>query len=262
MEDRTPVQVAEPEVTAPTSAQEASDAFGDGDGLTVVGGGTLVMPLFARGEVRPRRALLLHAAGLNGVSADGDTVRIGAMATLEDIAAVAPEPLASAARIPDPEIRAQATLGGNLHWQGDLQAPLIALRAQVRSTGAGGEVTEPIEAFLARDDARLVLEVAFARPRSGAYVDQRRIHAATYTVLSVAVARWEDCTTVAVGGMGPRGIRCESVERALAGGADGPTAAAAADLEGHDDALASAWYRRRVLPVLIARALNRLEETA
>jgi CO/xanthine dehydrogenase FAD-binding subunit len=62
--------------------------------------------------------------------------------------------------------------------------------------------------------------------------------------------------------MGPRGLRCESVERALAEGADRATAAAAADLEGHDDALASAWYRRRVLPVLIARALNRLEETA
>jgi CO/xanthine dehydrogenase FAD-binding subunit len=32
------------------------------------------------------------------------------------------------------------------------------------------------------------------------------------------------------------------------------------DVRPEDDPLASAWYRRRVLPVLVARALEQLEE--
>ena len=36
--------------------------------------------------------------------------------------------------------------------------------------------------------------------------------------------------------------------------------AAAADATFADDALASAWYRKRTLPVLVRRALTQLEE--
>ena len=36
--------------------------------------------------------------------------------------------------------------------------------------------------------------------------------------------------------------------------------AAAADVTFADDALASAWYRTRTLPVLVRRALTQLEE--
>lgn len=254
--------LAQAEAIIPASPEEAAAAFGDGSGVAVVGGATIVTPLAARGEVQASRVLLLHRAGLDGVDAEGDTITLGAMATFEQIARVAPEPLASAALIPDPEIRRQATLGGNLHWPGDLQAPLIALGARVRSTGDGGEVNEPIEDYLARSEPRLVLDVQFARPSAGAYVGQRRTHAATFTVMSVAVAQTEQGTAVAMGGMGPRAVRCPSVERALAGGAE-PEAAAAAvsgDVEPHDDALAPGWYRQRVAPVLITRALNRLRE--
>jgi CO/xanthine dehydrogenase FAD-binding subunit len=59
-------------------------------------------------------------------------------------------------------------------------------------------------------------------------------------------------------------VRCPSVERALADGADPATAAERVldDVEPHDDALASAWYRKRMLPKLVARALGDLSGRA
>lgn len=251
-----------PEVSVPRSPEQAIAAFGDGTGVTVIGGGTVLMPRIARGTLRPRHALLLHVAGMDAVSADATSVTLGATATLQAVADAAPEPLAAAARIPDREIRAQATLGGNLHWPGDLQAPLIALRARVRSAGTGGEREDAIEDYLTAVDSRLALAVTCERPLAGAYVAQRRVHSATYTVASIAVARFADGIAVAAGGAGPHGVRCPSVEAALAGGADPSTAAAeiAADVDPPDDPLASAWYRRRILPVLVTRALALLEE--
>jgi CO/xanthine dehydrogenase FAD-binding subunit len=56
-------------------------------------------------------------------------------------------------------------------------------------------------------------------------------------------------------------VRARSVEQALAGGASTQDAAEKVldDVELRDDALASAWYRRRTLPVLVRRALDNLE---
>src|SRR3954454_10766366 len=133
------------EVLLPTSRDEAVRLYGDGSGLTVVGGGTIVMPEIAVHGVRPARALLLSAAGLSGLRSTNGSITIGAttpLSALDD----APEPLASIARhVADVEIRGQATVGGNIcappgiaSARGDLQAPLIALGARVRSAGAGG----------------------------------------------------------------------------------------------------------------------------
>jgi CO/xanthine dehydrogenase FAD-binding subunit len=66
---------------------------------------------------------------------------------------------------------------------------------------------------------------------------------------------------IALGGVGPRPLRATAAEAALTGRPfDRPHVEAAADaaLEDanpFDDAYASAWYRRRVLPVHIRRAL-------
>jgi CO/xanthine dehydrogenase FAD-binding subunit len=245
------------------SEAEAVAAFGDGSGITVIGGGTVVTPLVAHGVLWPKTVLMLQHAGLGGI-VDGGTLEIGATATLAAVAGVAPEPLAAAARIPDYEIRGQGTLGGNIMIGGDLQAALVALGARVRSAGAGGERTEPVAEFITAPGGRLVLSVEVPRPRAGAFVQQRRRHSHTHPVLTVAVARRTDGSVhVAVGSLAERApaVACPSVEHALAAGA-GPREAAARvvdDVSPEDDPLASAWYRRRVLPVLVARALEQLE---
>ena len=106
--------VADVNVVVPTSADEALAAFGDGTDVTVVGGGTIVMPELIAGRLRPKRALLLARAGLDGITRKGGTVTVGAatpVSALED----GDEPLATAARhLADLEVRAQATVGGNL----------------------------------------------------------------------------------------------------------------------------------------------------
>jgi CO/xanthine dehydrogenase FAD-binding subunit len=254
----------------PASAAEAVKAFDDGTGVTVFAGGTILMPQIAYDRYPSGgRTLLLARAGMDEISGDG-TVTIGSMTRLSTLAASDLEPLATAAGdVGDLEIRGQATVGGNLcappgaeSPRGDLQAPLLAVGARVRSAGAGGERTEPVEDFLASADGepRLVLAIEIDRPSRAAYLSQRRAHAHSYAVMSVACAETSDWVRVAVGGVGPRAVRLSGVERALADGAAPAAAAAKAleDVEPADDALASAWYRRTVLPLLVARALEQL----
>ena len=248
------------DVLLPTSPEEAARAFGDGQGVTVVGGGTVVLPEITYGRLKPARVVMLARAGLDRVTREGGVVTIGAavpVAALEN----GDEPLASAARhLGDPEIRGQATVGGNLCAgpggetpRGDLQAPLIALGARARSVGAGGERTEPIEDFLAGGAGRLVLDVSYDDvPRRAGYAAARRPHAHHYTILAVAATRTGEELRVAATGVGPCAVRLASVERS------GNAEDAVADVEPPDDALASAWYRTKILPRLVAQALEQL----
>jgi CO/xanthine dehydrogenase FAD-binding subunit len=259
------------EVLLPTTPAEAIAAFGDGSGVTVVGGGTIVMPEVTAGRLRPDRVLMLARAGLSGVSRRDGAVTIGAATPVAELVG-GDQPLASAAaHVADPEIRAQATIAGNLCAapgeeapRGDLQAPLMALGAQIRSIGAGGERSESVESFLSGDGAgRLVLDVSYPDARrSASYASVHRPHSHHYSILTVCCVREGDETRVAVGGAGPHAVRVRSVEAALAAGETGPAAALKIldDVDPADDALASAWYRKRVLPTLVARALADLEK--
>ena len=255
------------EVVVPTSLEDAVSAFGDGSDVTVIAGGTIVVPEITHGRLRPRRALLLGRAGLSGVRSEAGRVSVGAMTPVAELEELA-SPLGDAARhVADVEIRRQATLGGNLcappgteSPRGDLQAALIALAAQVRSTGADGERTQPVEDFLAAaPGGRLVLDVQFAEPEAGAHSAVRRPHAHAYTILSVCAARTGGEVRIAVCGAGPRAVRLRAAEAAFADGdAEAAAARALDDVTPQDDALASAWYRTKTLPVLVRRALTQL----
>jgi CO/xanthine dehydrogenase FAD-binding subunit len=247
-------------VVVPTSPDEALAAFGDGSDVTVVAGGTIVLPDIAAGRMRPKRAILLARAGLDGITHDGGRVTIGAATPMSALEG-GDEPLASAAsNVADPEIRGQATVGGNLCTEasaeaprGDLQAALIALGATVRSGGKGGERSEPVEDFLADRAGRLVLDVSYDdAPRQTGYASARRPHSHHYTILAVAAAKRDDELRVAATGMGAHAVRLTAVEQS------GSAADALKGLEPRDDALASAWYRSQVLPRLVERALGNL----
>jgi len=257
------------EVLIPTTPDEAAALFGDGGGVTVIGGGTIVLPEITYGKRSPGKVLLTHRAGLDQVTVSGDTVTIGAAAPIAALVGLG-EPLArSALNLADAEIRGQGTVGGNLCAgqgpdvpRGDLQGPLIALGAQVRSVGAGGETTEPIEDFLPRRDARLVLDVTYTKPAATAWASLERPHTHEYTSMAVTACRLAD-GSVRIGstGTGSHGLRLPSAEAK----ADDPEAAgqaSLADVTLHDDAVASAWYREQTLPVLVRRVLTELQEAA
>jgi CO/xanthine dehydrogenase FAD-binding subunit len=254
------------DVVIPRTREEAVQAFGDGSGLTVIAGGTIVMPEVRAGRLRPQRALLLTRAGLDGVQRANGTLRIGAttsVAALED----APEPLGTFARgVADYEVRAQGTVGGNLCAtpgatapRGDLQAALLAMGARVRSAGAGGERTDSIDDFLAAPDGRLVLEIEVDEPKRASTASVRRPHAHAYTILAVACAETPDGVRIAAAGAGSRARRLTFAEDAFRSGEAKAAAASAGNgIAFQDDALASAWYREKMLPILVERALGEL----
>ncbi len=248
------------EVLRPGSEREAIEAFGDGKDVLVVGGGTIVMPELTYRQLKPGRALLLKDAGLAGISRAGSRVTIGATTPIEELVDF-PAPIGPCARnIADVEIRSQATVAGNLCAgegyeapRGDLQGAFLAVGATVRSAGEGGIAEDPLENLLPKRRERLVLSVSYDEPAAGAFAGLDRPHTHDYTALAVSGARAADGTVrLAATGAGSHGQRLPSAE---GGDAD----AALKDVDPHDDALASAWYRKKVLPVLVRRVLTDLE---
>jgi CO/xanthine dehydrogenase FAD-binding subunit len=161
------------------------------------------------------------------------------------------------------EIRSQGTVGGNVCAgegqeapRGDLQGALLALGATARSANDGEVSEEPLEDFLPKRADRLLLSVSFDEPAAGAFAGLDRPHTHDYTALAVSGARGADGTIrLAATGAGTHGQRLRSAE-------SGNPDAALEDVAPHDDALASAWYRSKVLPVLVRRVLSELEESS
>ncbi|HST24373.1 MAG TPA: FAD binding domain-containing protein [Gaiellaceae bacterium] len=255
------------DVLIPASPDEAVSAYGDGSGVTVIGGGTIVMPDITAGRLSPAKTILLARAGLAAVTRDGGKVTLGAMTPLQQLVDLGAPVGPCAANVADLEVRLQGTVGGNLCAgqgqdapRGDLQGALIAVGAQVRSVGAGGERAEPVEDFLAGRAGRLVLDVTYDEPAAGAFVAIDRPHTHEYTTLAVSAAKLADGTIrLAATGTGTGAARLPSAEAAAAD-PEAAGAAALKDVTLHDDVLASAWYREQALPVLVRRALTRLEE--
>jgi CO/xanthine dehydrogenase FAD-binding subunit len=251
------------EILMPGSEDEAIAAFGDGVDVVVVGGGTIVVPEMTYRRLQPARALLIGRAGLSGVARDGSRVTIGATTPVQELVDL-PAPLGPcAANVADFEIRSQGTTGGNICAgegsdvpRGDLQGAFLALGASVRSAATGDITEEPLEDFLPRRHERLLLSVSFDEPAAGAFAGLDRPHTHDYTALAVSGARSADGSIrLAATGAGSWGVRLPSAE---GGDAD----AALNDVTPHDDALASAWYRAKVLPVLVQRVLTDLRESS
>ena len=92
-----------------------------GPDAALVAGGTDLVPNMKRGLLAPRHLVSLRSvADLAGITVDGATLRLGAMTTLETLAATplalahAPALAQAAAAVGGPQHRAMGTLGGNL----------------------------------------------------------------------------------------------------------------------------------------------------
>jgi CO/xanthine dehydrogenase FAD-binding subunit len=253
-------------VEVPESVGEVVGALEDG--AVVLAGGTHVMPR-VNTEAHDIAALVsLRRAGLSGIEVEDGRAVIGAATTLarlgadERLAFLAPvvESIAS------PTIRNLATVGGNLFVEqpyGDLAVALLALDATVDVAGPGGSGTRPVADVLERGVApgEIVTAVRFALPPEGDWrylkAMRRRLNSASI----VTVAADLSGPRIALGGAGRRPVRAPFAEAVLAGGpldrgrAEQAGAAALADAEPFTDAYASAWYRARVLPVHVRRAL-------
>ena len=217
------------EYLLPDSAEQAVAELRD---AVVMGGGTTVMPAAQAGALDVSRVVGLARAGLAGV--DGSA--IGAMTPLAALDGC----LADVAHaVGGPALRNMATIGGNLVIGGDVAVALLALDAEVRLSSR----TLPIERFWDefRPDEEIVLSVSFEDDPDLVYLRCARRAANSPVVVSVAVSRGR----VALGGVAAHPVL-----------APADPVAAAAEIDPPTDAIASAWYRRRMTELFVRRALE------
>jgi len=255
---------------------EAARALGQG-GL-YLGGGTVVMRGVNAGTVQGRIVRSTDPA-LRAITVAGDGVRLGAGATMHDILANRDlEVLHPVARaIGGPQVRAMATVGGNLfapHPYGDFTVALIALGARAVLVQGGARAVEDLmrdrAGFGGHPPLVAAIEVPRLRdPRAFGWLKITRVKPRGASVLSLAALLPRDGgrirgARIAWGAMGVHPLRGASAERVLEGQALDPatiTRAAQAAAEGLDpptDALASGWYRREVAGVHLKRLLERM----
>jgi CO/xanthine dehydrogenase FAD-binding subunit len=262
-------------VIVPGSLALAQEALSRHPGAALIAGGTVVMPVFNYGTDSFDTLVSLRKAGLSEISVSDGKATIGAAVSLTELqerpelAFLAP----AIDTIASPTIRNMATVGGNLFVEqpyGDLAVCLIALGATATIAAGNSRRIEPVEK-LARHGVgkgEIVTQVSFAVPASGTFkftkATRRAFNSAAIVtvaaVVSVESGKVDDCS-VSLGGIARYPVRAKSVEERLLGNAfDRASVIAAAeaagnDIEPFDDAYASAWYRRRVTPVHIRRAL-------
>jgi CO/xanthine dehydrogenase FAD-binding subunit len=257
---------------------DAASALASDRGARFLGGGTLVMRAVNEGDVSITTIVRSTDPAISQIRPGGARIEIGAGVTMAQI--LANRDLAflhSAARVVGgPAVRGMATVGGNLFAPspyGDFTAALLALDATVSVTGGYSASETPLEEFLASRDRGvtrgLVASVSFPRitnPDAFRFRKVSRVKPKGIAVLSIAallpVAGGRTAgARVAYNAMAPTPIRAKAVERALEGRTlddTGVSAAIAACAEGTapaDDAIASAWYRREVLPIHLKRML-------
>ena len=234
------------------SVAEAGQLLAAHPGAKLLAGGHSLIPLLKLRLAAPAAVIDIgRIAALRGIAADGDGLRIGALATHAEIAAsdavrAHAAALAEAAgQIGDPAVRNRGTIGGNVAHAdpaSDLPTVLAALGATLtvagrdgeRSVAAGDFFTGVMTTALGENDLLTSIRVPSSAGRGTAYVKFPH-PASRYAVIGVAVAlgigtkgtgwmakikgepKETVCTgaAVAVGGLVPAPLRCGAVEAAL-----------------------------------------------
>lgn len=261
-------------VIVPGSLAEAQAVLGSREGAAIIAGGTAVMPVLNYGTDDFTTLVSLRRAGLAGISIDAGNATIGAATTLaaleaeDQLAFLAP----ALDAIASPTIRNMATVGGNLFVKqpyGDLAACLVALGASASIATPNGMRVAPVEQVVrGLAQGEIVTEVTFPIPPTGRFrfakAGRKALNSAAVVTVAALVSLVDGAVAecrIGLGGVGPHAMRAPSVEKALVGQsfdrANVDTAAKRAvnDIAPMDDAYASAWYRARVTPVHIRRAL-------
>jgi CO/xanthine dehydrogenase FAD-binding subunit len=272
-----------PDLLIPETVDQAVETLSVPDRKALIlGGGTLVQPFITLGIDVHDVVIDLDHLALNQIVLENDQVSCGAMVRLAQLAQALPQDYiqAAVASISGPAVRNLATVGGNLFAKppyGDLATLLLALDAEVEL--ASSKETRWLslnDFYLLRDNREassmkgvLVTRIRFSTDSARKVVfrkmARRRLNSGA--IVTVALSLRFDHAIVrearlALGGVDHRPIRALSAERILTGSnLDSEAIASAAQAAQQDcnpqtDAYASAWYRERMVPVQIRRALN------
>lgn len=257
-----------------------------------IAGGTDIVIQMRRGRRNPEHLIDLSGLeGLDTIETTTEGFRLGAMVTHKAIERHPPfradlGMLAEAAHmVGGHQVRNVATVGGNIanaSPAADVVVPLVALDAAVTLRSTGGSRQVPLGDFLVgpgktgRRADEMLSAIRFAKLPQGsgsAFLKSGRRKAMEISVVCVAA-----CLTVrdaalsrvriALGAVGPTALRACAAEAMLEGqaadrGLIGRAAlCAAAECAPVSDVRASAEYRRLLVEVLVARALERCVERA
>ena len=259
------------------SVGEAASALGSERDARFFGGGTLLMRALNEGHPPFRAMVRTTDPRLKEIRSAGSRIAIGAGITMAEILKSRELDFlhAVASTVGGPAVRSAATVGGNLFGEnpyGDLTVALLALDATASLHGGYSPREMALAELLGqreRGTQGVVEQVTIERPaQPGAFrfLKVSRVRPKGISVLSIAAhlptsgGRIQGAR-VAYGAMAPTPIRAPAVERALEGRSLDPggiaqaLAVAADDCAPAADAIASAWYRREVVPVHLRRLL-------
>jgi carbon-monoxide dehydrogenase medium subunit len=275
----------------PSSLPEALAAVAQyGDEAKIVAGGTAVVLMLQQKLIAPQALISLgRVPGLDAIRTNGDTMSVGPVTRLRQVAQspqvrqAFPALAYGCSQVGNVRIRNQATLGGNLaeaDYASDPPAILMALEASVRAEGPAGARHLPLSGFFqglyttALDPDELITEIlipvlpddsrmAYLKYKSRSSEDRPCVGVA-------AVASFNDgnCAELRL----CVGAACEVPQRlpqveALARGYSLSETLIGAIAEGYatnlemlEDLRGSAWYRSQMVRVLVRRALMEVSD--
>ena len=274
------------EYIRPASVEEALRVLIErGDGAFVIGGGSAAVVMLRLGVVRPEAVVDLGGvAALRGLEANG-ALRIGALASIRSLE-LDPRVRAgwgllaeAASQVANVRVRNAATVGGAVAYgepQTDTPTALAAMGAVVRAASAQGERAVPIGEFclgpyetaLAPGEIVVGVDVPAPPPCSGGAHQKFTIgspenkpvaNASALVTLDPATGQCAGARVV-MGAAGPAPVAAQAAA-GLIGAAPSPervaevAAAAAEEADPMEDLRGPVWHKRRVLKVLVERAL-------
>ncbi len=275
----------------PRSVHEAVEFMSDREGeVHILAGGTDLLLRMREGTITPRAVMSLKKLpDFRTIDHSKDSgLRLGSMVTLRQIARSAqirehyPSLAEAALLMASEQIRSLATIGGNLcnaAPSADMAPPLIALDAVVRLVGPEGERRLPLEEFFlgpgstALGSGELLAEIEvppterltrYMRLTPRAHMDIAVVGVAAGVQLDNSEVR---AARIVLGAVAPVPLRVRPAEEALIGKPLAEAAIEAASTIAADecspisDLRGSEWYRRRMVGVLVRRALGSLSET-
>jgi carbon-monoxide dehydrogenase medium subunit len=266
------------------SVEEALDLRSQTGGKFIAGGHSL-LPMMKIHVMSPEALVDIgRIEELRGISRNGGFT-IGALTTHAMVESMGDDAFPAglkeaASMIGDPQVRNRGTVGGNVAHAdpaSDLPTVFTGLGATMKATSKDGSrdiaasdfFTGLFESALEEDEILTAIEVDAESGNRGSAYAKMFNPASRYAVVgafvTVDVGDDDSCTSarVAVGGLTPHALLIDSVADAIVGNPiteENAKRAAreAVDAVGDDvmgDIYASAEYRKRMLPVFVARAL-------
>ncbi|MBI4673110.1 MAG: xanthine dehydrogenase family protein subunit M [Chloroflexi bacterium] len=279
---------------SPPTLAEASRILADYDGAgRALAGGTDLLIRMKRKQWTPRAVVSLNRiVGLNDIALNGE-LRLGARVTLNQIirspliCAHFPVLAATARMMAGVQVRALATVGGNLcnaSPSADMAPPLMALNARAVIAGVDGERIVPLDEFFigpgksVLQPGEILRELLIPCPTHSFQASYAKLeHRQAMDIAMVGVGVYTEtgrqgngevpiCVDVKIvlGAVAPTPLRAKRAEEILRGYGlsveriEHAARVAAEEAKPIDDVRSSAWYRREMVEVLTRRQLMEL----